>query len=183
MNAMLKRLLLIYGTPDAPNPDAWFAEAAKLLGGYTSTEMDAAVEIILKTRRQRSWPTIGDCVAACQEAREEAAPKWTPIPERFPEWSKERIEKADRLIVSALGQKAADEGWILGLHDFCRNKERLPRQDEVPKIKASSHEFDEYYGIVARGDGGVLSAPLRRLGDSLLERRNKYARMAWGEIV
>jgi hypothetical protein len=183
-NHMLTRLTVVYGLPDVPDEKAWLAEAARLLAGYSKPEMDSAVDHMLKTRRYRSWPSIAECVMACQEARERISePKWQPVPERFPEWSETRIKQADAMIQCALGRTAADEGWVLGLHDFCRNKGRLPLFNEIPAVKASSREFDEHYAMCVRGEGGVFGDGLKQLGDSMLVRRNRLAALAWGEIV
>jgi hypothetical protein len=50
-------------------------------------------------------------------------------------WSPARVAQADRLIQSLPGMQAAREGWIVALHDFCRENARLPNRFESEKIK------------------------------------------------
>jgi hypothetical protein len=55
-------------------------------------------------------------------------------------WSSERIEEADRLIQSDLGRQAAQEGWIVALHDYCRENRELPGIDRAAKLRKAAFE-------------------------------------------
>jgi hypothetical protein len=59
-------------------------------------------------------------------------------PPKYPDWEIDRIRLADSLMASAPGKRAADEGWIIALHDFCRERSRLPNADEEMRIKSAS---------------------------------------------
>ena len=53
-------------------------------------------------------------------------------------WSAERIEEADGLIQSDLGRQAAQEGWIIALHDYCRENRELPGIDRAVKLRKAA---------------------------------------------
>ncbi len=181
-NSLLSRLAVIYGAPDSEDPGAYLGEVAKLLGGYTEAELSKAGDILLSGHKGRMWPTPAQCVEACQAARGKPT-SLPPEGPKYPEWSREARAAADRLIVSDMGRLAADDGWALALHDFCRQTRRLPNATEQHRLKRTSTAFDEAYAECCRGDGGVLGASLKRLGDAMLRRRESYAGMAHGEIV
>lgn len=87
------------------------------------------------------------------------------------------------LIRSDMGRKAADEGWILSLFDFIEEKGRLPSNEpEIWKLKESARGFDDAYAQCERG-GWPFAEAVRKLGDSMLERRNKLASLALGEAA
>lgn len=98
--------------------------------------------------------------------------------ERIAGWSEKDIAIADKLIVGPLGREAAANGWILGLHDFCRHNHRLPSENEKGRVILESSEFDEAFADCCAGRGGAAGEALKRLGESMLARRNKYAAMA-----
>ena len=54
-------------------------------------------------------------------------------------WSKPRIEKADELINSDIGRRAANEGWIIALHDYCRERCDIPRTEaDINKCRSDT---------------------------------------------
>lgn len=85
------------------------------------------------------------------------------------------------LIRSDMGRRAAEEGWILGLFEFIETRGRLPSgEPEIWTLRESARGLDDAYAECARG-GWDYAEPLRKLGDSMLERRNKLAAIALGE--
>ena len=70
-NLMLRRLGNIYGEPDVPNPAGFMEEFARQLQGFTDSELHAATDHIIRKRSKikRAWPTIGECLTACEVAR------------------------------------------------------------------------------------------------------------------
>lgn len=176
-NRLLARLCVVYGQPDSPDPVAYLTEIGKLLKGYTETEMEKAGDAVLRNHRGRAFPTPSEIAGACADARAGSSRETVPAFKDH-NWTNERIALADKLIKSPMGREAADEGWILSLHDFIRENERLPEPREIGLIKAKARGFDEAYAAVCSGAGGVCSAALRRLGDTFLKKREKYARMA-----
>lgn len=181
-NSLLNRLAVIYGAPDSEDPGAYLGEVAKLLSGFSEAELSKAGDALLSSHRGRQWPTPAQCVEACQNAKEAGSTPRAPEGPRHPEWSREARAVADRLVVSDMGRIAADEGWALALHDFCRVARRLPNATEQHRLKRTAKAFDEAYAECCRGEGGLLGASLRNLGESMLQRRERYAGKAYGEI-
>jgi hypothetical protein len=178
-NPLLARLAVVYGQPDSPNPAAYLAEVAKMLAKYGEADLDTAGDTILRTHRGRTFPTPSEIVTACEEVRalRTQVPRSYTFEDSYPEWSAPRIAKADRMICCAMGKRAASEGWVLRLHQFCREEQRLPTEREIPELKASAKCFDEAYSLCCRGEAGVCSAALKRLGDAMLDKRERLARM------
>lgn len=179
----LMRLQTMYGEPDSDNPAAFLAEYARLLKKYSGSTLDKACDLVLRNNRYKTWPTIGECVSCCEDAIEKTT---ADAPRNFgmkqPEWSPERVKAADEMIVSDIGRRAGDEGWILALWDFCREQQRLPRAHEVGSLVAKSRGFDDAYGKCCDGTVTILAADLKAWGDSILQRRNEKAEIAWGVV-
>lgn len=179
----LMRLQTMYGEPDSDNPAAFLAEYARLLKKYSGSTLDKACDLVLRNNRYKTWPTIGECVSCCEDAIEKTT---ADAPRNFdakhPEWSDARVEAADRMIVCELGRRAADEGWILALWDFAREKQRLPREHECGALISKSRGFGDAYSQVCAGNGGILEVQLMSFGESILARRNAKADIAWGVV-
>jgi len=185
-NRMLARLGVIYGQPDSPDPVAYLEEMSRMLSRYSESVLDQAADLVLKTHRGRNWPTPAECIRACEDVletdRAKEARKAGTV-ENYPEWSVRAIERANTLIQSPLGRQAAREGWISPLWDYCRHAGKLPDNEAaIHRCKVIAREFDEAYAEVCAGKGyGPLLSALKRLGDSMLERRDKLADIALGK--
>ncbi len=179
-NSLLNRLAVIYGAPDSEDPGAYLNEVAKLLKGFSEVELLKAGDSLLSAHKGRSWPTPAQCVEACMASRGKTV--HTPEGPKYPEWSREAISAANKLVMSDIGRQAADQGWILALHDFCRKERRLPNETEQHRIKRKSLQFNEAYAQCCRGEGGSLGASLKRLGDGMLKRRERLADMVYGVV-
>lgn len=181
-STFIRRLHILFGEPKCDDLESFVGEYTDALGRYSTAEQDAAATALRDSHRYRSWPTVADCVAACQGVRELAARlKPRPSEATYPEWSKERLALAYRLIKGDLGRQAAREGWILGLWDFVRNHGRLPTGREIADVRASSAESG-----IAEAAAGLLPqseayGALKSMANSLLDRRERLARIALGE--
>lgn len=187
-NKMIARLAIVYGQPDSPDPVAFLEEFSKLLANYSEKTLDEATDKVLKKHRGRQWPTPAECIAACDEVLQfdRAAEARRPATiENYPDWSHDAIARANKLIQSPMGRQAAKEGWISALWDYCRVSGDLPDSEAaISHCKSVARGFDEAYAQVCRGEGlPMLNAALKKLGDSMLERRNKLAALALGEAA
>lgn len=63
---------------------------------------------------------------------------------------------------------AADQGWILGLHDFIRDRHRLPKNHEFDKLRRNAAFVREC--AAGRED---IPADKQRLAQSLLDKRHR----------
>lgn len=178
-DAMLHRFVLVYGAPDSNDPSAFMAEYARQLRNYTIAEISRATDHILRTRKYKTWPTIGECVEAADLAREqlrERHPAKPNVDESM--WSEAARKWADEQLRNDDGRVAAEEGWLLGLHEyFCRNyASRDARWPSPPQMRAIQ-ENAEYIDRCAAGEinMGVCHEALRRMAKSIHERRKTLA--------
>jgi hypothetical protein len=141
-------LMLIFGMPDfseqgeiEPITDAYL----KPLGNYSSDTLRRAADDLLATRKIRKFPLPAECMQACRDAQEELAieakrendgKRRETIPSD--PWSPERVKRADAMMDSSVGREAANEGWIISLHDFCREQGRLPNGFETVKVRIAA---------------------------------------------
>jgi hypothetical protein len=91
-------------------------------------------------------------------------------------WSDERVEEADDLIQSDLGRQAAQEGWIIALHDYCRENRELPGVDRAAKIRASAFkraaQREEWSHL---GRASLVLAPVVR---AMTKKRDRLTHIA-----
>lgn len=171
--------------------DAWIASMIGGLKGYDASILDRAAQRIILTRNEPGFPYLADCRKACEEVikleRAERAPKFDDTAKQKAAYdgADHRFRLADELICAGpLGKRAAQEGWILSLHDFCRLNGKLPTEDwQIRKCIESARGFDEAFEAVLNGKGGACTAALERLGDTMLKKREKYRAMALGRAA
>ena len=162
----------------------WMRSMMRSLGGYDADVLEKAAADILANRTDRRFPLPAECKKACDEVlkwKQLASPKLQDqaVPNDKYEWA---YKLADDLICGPLGREAARDGWILSLHDFIRNNQRLPVEHwEITKCKTSARGFDEAYDAVLRGEGGEVSKMLEKLGDSMMAKRERYREKVLGK--
>lgn len=199
---VLSRLAIIYGSPDSPDPIAWFYEVSRLVAGYSDAEQDRAVDLVTRSHRGRSFPTVSEITVACADARELMNPPKKPAP-KYPEWSQEAVSAADTLVACDMGRDAADAGWVGTLHAFCRKHRRLPAKHEIGALIQQAHDFEHAYAKVMRvkqrpedwlkdsevpspgrlAEIRIVASSLERLAEGIIKRRNEIAtRAVDGEI-
>jgi len=183
-NPLLARLAVVYGQPDSGDPAAYLAEISKMLAKYSTAELERAGDIVIRSHRGRAFPTPSEIVTACEDARATMSPgqsRAETFEDKNPEWSKQAYAIADRLTAGELGKRAAREGWILGLHEFCRKHRRHPSTSEVHTIQKDS----EFVTRCAAGvvDMGHFHGPLQKLAVAILGRREKLARRVLREAA
>lgn len=173
INEFLKSLVAAYGLPhdSAEHNELFFNDLRGILKGFSSVDFDAAKRHILRTYNGYGrWPKPAEIVEACAHAmdsRNAAANRTTPV--RNTDWTKESRQIANNLIAtSKIGRQAAQQGWIVGLWDFCRKNHRLPNDREAHNIRKSSDKFDQAYASLNGGEG-----QLKALGEAILARRQQ----------
>lgn len=141
VDAMLQRFALLYGAPKTDDQAAYFAEYRRALSTYSDAILQQAADAVIRGRRARAWPTIGDCVKACDETLDASrGAKAVSLAKVWPEDHLERIDRdarafvcgtrwheAERRMVPASGewgpafrehpwaQEAERDGWALAL--------------------------------------------------------------------
>lgn len=114
---------------------AWMASMTKALSRYDDDVLGEAAQKILGTRIPkkdgRFFPAPAECVAVCDDILYWRQKVQTPLlPAPNPDaWSNERLSLAFDLCKSAIGRRAAREGWVGSLFEHCRKNMRLPITD------------------------------------------------------
>lgn len=194
----IKELVLNFGEPkfDVPDSDKrkaydeWLRGAVRELSPYSDDSLEKAKQIIVASRKYRSFPLIAECLDACKEAQ-----RWLRAqkPElglggkldtrKIPEWSNDRERLADDLVRCDLGRRASHEGWVSALHDFCRRELRLPVGPEIKRCIDDAKGVDEWIERAARGECGAQSKVVVMLGQSKLKRRDEIKDMVLHGVV
>lgn len=149
----------------------WIDIVAGKIAGFSDQVIERALsEMVGKrglTKEERRTPTPAECIAACSEAKRwidvQNGQKVLPtlnaeVDNKYPEHSDARKRQADDLIRGRMGsphvgqQAAKDHYWIMQLHDFCRQEQRLPNDKEISNLKRKAKDTDD---VFARGAGGV----------------------------
>lgn len=153
----------------------FFATYVNLLKGQPDDALSAAAASIMATRIMRTFPLPAECLAACREASEtavKAAPK--PVARQLDEWSAERAALADELICCDMGRTAAREGWIIGMHDFCREAGRAPDIHEAREIRRVCAALNA--DVAGLGERSFLAPWIA----ARAKRMEKMTNTAWG---
>lgn len=166
--------------------DQWLDSMRRNLRVYAPSVLQRACRRIIDTRKDRYFPLPAECKKACDEIEKlekaDNAPKLDTHAHPQKGHADWQYKLADELIQCGLGKRAAKEGWILSLHDFCRNNGRLPTQEfEIRKCIDGARGFDEAYEAVLNGRGGACAKALEGLGDSMLKKREQYRAMVLGK--
>jgi len=186
----IKPMLTCFDDPPGADPAAFFAELASELAGATEYQLAEAAKVFRRSRKARSFPTMADCidvVFAQPKSGVGAAsePRISTIPD---DDTPQRRDMADRLCIDhPWVQEAARNGWLLGLWDFCRINGRHPDGRELKRIQQVAREVESRIADIQASDGGGLDAlnlngALRRMGDAILDKREKVRRRVLGKM-
>jgi hypothetical protein len=171
--------------------DAWTMSMVDGLRGYDASILERAAQRIILTRKDPGFPYLAQCRDACEQIikldRAAETPKFVPgsvDPKSLQSKYDQAYAHADWLIMQGpMGKQAANEGWILTLHDFIRENGRLPKDYEITKCKATAKGFDDDYAKCLRGEAGYMSKSLAGLAETMLKRRYKLTDMVLHGVV
>lgn len=176
---------------DEEQEKSWVTSMVRELGSFGPDVLKRAAQEIIRTRKDTRVPVLAECLAACKQAQywidQERGKGRLPVDapageQKWAVWSEERRRLADQLIMTPQGRRAAQEGWVLGLHDFIRNNGKAPTDYEERQLKRSSEEFLVEYRKCLDG-GFPCSKPLAELGTKMLKRREDLAEMVIHGVV
>jgi hypothetical protein len=158
------------------------------LDRYAPDVLALGAEMMLKSRKHRNFPLPEECRRACVDAQNELAERRLRDAEdgaskakadREP-WAPWRISLADRMMNSVIGRLAADEDWIVHLHDWCRENGRMPNGYEGERVRGKGlnirAERERLAGQAARMP--VATAIGRIVHAVASARAKKHARLA-----
>lgn len=191
-NKMLAKLGVMYGPPsrDPKESIALIGEYARLMAQYSDSELEAAGDKLVRTRKFKTWPTVGECIEVLEDNRtaayERSAPERT-IEQSYPEWSPAAIAHANKRVIGTLGRKAAQEGWCLGLHRFYAEEFAKGYKTSEPSNKqiASMMDAAKFVDRCVAGEVnlGVADREARSWADGILVKRKNVADLALHGVV
>lgn len=150
------------------------------------SEIEEAIAKVIDTDRRASF-VPGERKPITSDERYDA---------RNAAWRHDRQRLAVDLVNGPMGRKAAEEGWILSLWDYCRNNGSLPREGhEVERVRRDGIEVSDLMDGLWRGteivrkdsDGNIVrdesgkqifmstdvAHALKRTADTIQVRRKK----------
>lgn len=180
IKAFISKMEGLFGAPYKDAEGEVVSILAKYLQPFDKEILDAVAEHFAMTREFKTWPMPKEIITACKAELTRRNPS-PPRPAKIDYLSDERIEKADKLILSSLGVQACEGGWLDELWDFCRRKERLPEPHEIDAIcrDADRHyqKFDAALNRINNDKGwGKKATPLRNKLADLAERIKEYSK-------
>lgn len=167
----------------------WLRTMLDLLSPYDDDVLLEAANTIVRTRDPAKdgtmFPKPVECLAACDKAKDLKSVRATPLletqeavrkrAERNASWTAERIQLADELCAgTALGKRAAREGWVLHLHDFCRENMRLPDAEQIDQLIRHAVNFQDFVAKLTMDSDGLVKS-FGNWGQSYLRTGEKIA--------
>lgn len=70
---MLRRFMAVYGKPNTPDEEGFYAEYAKALSGWSGKFLDLATDTLIKEHTSPFWPTVGECTKVLRRVAAEQA--------------------------------------------------------------------------------------------------------------
>jgi hypothetical protein len=186
----------------AAQEEEWLQSIVNALQAYDSDMLRRAAQRIINTRglrREDKWfPVPAEIRRVCASIAAEDNAKTIPLQFKSQDGAGWRTRDADKWIHSEMGERAAKEGWIGGLHMFIRrngampdDRERKPQEvmvrgaddvleirtimmTDVEYLKRSAKEAELAYDDCVRG-GWPDARSLARLGESMRARNDELA--------
>lgn len=167
-----KNLKMHFGAPKIPDgvEERVFLENFKEdVGGFQQRVYDlAAKKLRTDPDAKRSFPQNGTILSTCKVVAKELSSEGAPTAEaraaKRDASSPEAIKEADDLLLRdrALARQAAREGWILDLHRFCAENNRLPvgcdadGADEMHDLRKQRERVNADFAEIAEHPGGSI---------------------------
>lgn len=160
----------------------WLRMWAQMLNPFEPWVLDAGIQRLVETRRDKYFPTVAevrDLLVAVRAEDERTRPRMAVSHQ---EQLGDPFALADALVKCQMGREAAraNPSWILALHDFCRDNRRLPSGYEINKCKQTAADFDDLYARCVSGRAGPKSKDLETMGASMIRRTQKLRVMVLG---
>lgn len=172
---VIKRFMAVFGEPRTPDPDTFLVEFERSLEGYDAKALRKACDTLI--RKSTFWPKPAEVIEiAATILTERQHHRDSSVPLRaFVDQAKD----ANSMIRCELGERAARDGWILGLWDFCRSRNRLPNEYEVRDLIAKRREHEEIVAALARVPSALNNA-LLNLAAGMAERSKQLCEIVDG---
>lgn len=169
----------VFKRPPGANETAYFKLLKDKLGRFDPEDLKAAADKLAETADSQTWPLLGSCIRACEEARakrqaEETGKTNIPVATeagRMPEAAALRVLAANAPDVA---QSACDGDWIVCLLEFVQEHKRVPAGREIDDCRAQKSRTDsKIEDHCAHAGSGSLDAILSRMIDGIHAKRER----------
>lgn len=168
MRLFIKELSINFGHPKYENDDElalFYSSLTRDIYMYSDDVLIKSSGYIRRTREKRTFPTVAECLKACQDVavamERVAADRKRRADARNDVWSQARRDNADRLFktyayeTGRYGSKytaksAVRGGWAWGAWDFMREQERWPNKYEADDIIEKSKSYNRMFAETIR---------------------------------
>jgi hypothetical protein len=176
----VNRLWNVFGEPKTNDLESFIDEYVRALSRYGVDALnEGADELFANLKREfrvSHWPTIKECIDACNTASRAIHARNNPAPKLTRDYAAEDKRSYDErraaeMIRGSVAERACRDGWIVGLHDFVRDNNRLPHGDEERALISSAAFVREC--AAGSVNMGALHQGLHTLATAMLVRRAK----------
>jgi hypothetical protein len=183
---------------DDAQEKSWIETLAVKISGFSDQVVERALSEMIGKRDDRRTPLPAEVISGCIEAKRwldvENGQKVLPtirddgIGSKHPECADSRYRYADDLICgkfgrSDIGRQAAKDGyWILQLHDYCREHQKLPSDAEIPTLKRRAQETDDAFAAFVPNDSWASKVAIQAI-ETVAFNRNKLRDLVHGKWV
>jgi hypothetical protein len=175
-SAFIEPMLRNFEEPPGADTKGFFADLEDELCTYDDELLHEAYLHIRRTYKFRKFPTIAQCLAACQQVPRPSAAQ------AIPQTQKERDEAADKtrrryqacgmIRGSQVGRDALDGRWLGLLIEFVAEHDRMPDEQEIRDLQWMRDETERNLQAIADTpfdpQKPQLYAPLMRLRRAML---------------
>jgi hypothetical protein len=159
--------------------EAFLEDCAAELARFSVVQLDGAVQWFTRNHKQRTFPSIGDCIDTVARMPTE---KHIEVARKA--YDREANRKADeavefrrrieayKLCRCAMGREADHNGWLPALIEFCEDNQRLPAGHEIDDVKAKAQRSADALESLLKGmkEGGSLYAACAQFRRNMLDR-------------
>lgn len=128
----IKRLTAVYSAPDSTDPAIFLEELKTALTGFADDAITDGVTDLIKNRRFRTFPAIGEI----REAVLEHCAKQKTAQVNYSAVYRDTEDKAARALdlVRPKAEQGAREEWLVAYYEFAEERGRLPESDEERRL-------------------------------------------------
>lgn len=176
----INRLWNVFGEPKTNDLESFIDEYVRGLSRYNVDQLNEGADELFRTLKKEfrvsHWPTIKECLDSCNTAARIIHARHNPPPKVTRDYAAEdnrtyNERRAAEMIRGPVAERACRDGWIVGLHDFVRDNQRLPHGTEEQDLMDDAAFVREC--AAGNVDMGAMHKGLRTLATAMLVRRAK----------
>jgi hypothetical protein len=182
VDLQVKRLMASFNAPETDDPGVFMQELRGALLGIDTDILVDGVTSLIRGRKYRTFPSIGEIVSAASEAAPRpSSGTYTNLSHVYASDTTAKDRAVENLRSWPLSQKAADGGWLNSMLEWMTDNggEFPTTQDQKRLIMERARGVnDRLLEIEREGAGSILMAAAA----AILYRREKTAELILGKV-